>query len=313
MKHLTKCQWNLVSICWLTTAVFHMCPVSLSASGNSVATQLSNLENTIVGSSSVDLPAEKRLKDLELKVFGRVQAGSMADRVSALEKYAGIKKSDYVPPLDSPFDKGTKTEKNAVEAETGLGRNTNKAARSEPGQSLQLELQEAVKLHHQGREIEAEQSLRTILDMDPKNADAFFSMGAIAEKRGDLQAALEFYTLAMQANPGDSEAREAVSDLSSKVSAANKVVFFNPLACPPQPPVTLLQGRALAVGGTAGAANNNFAVQAGKMGLPPIPTLGAKQANPRSSFARTLARGALEAALSGTGLHCPLCALLRGF
>jgi tetratricopeptide (TPR) repeat protein len=294
------------------------CLISASAAlaEGSAPESLSRLEKAIVGSESLKLPLEARLKNLEIKVFARVQSGSLKARISALEGFAGIKEAGSMPPLPPAIDRGragASPPGPSKETPEKAGKESREPATAGKNKPLAHELEEAVKLHHEGRDFEAEQSLMTILNRNPKNADACFSLGAIAETKGDLQAALEYYTLAMQANPDDSEARDAVADLSAKLKAVSDVHFFNPLATPPQPSATLLQGRALAVGANAQAANNNISARA-RLSNPQIPTLAIRQQPPpRSSFARTLARGALEAALSGTGLHCPLCALLRGF
>ena len=262
--------------------------------------QLTVLEKSIDGSSRSGGAIEKRIKDLELKVFAKVQKGSLNSRINALEKFAGINKSDYMPPLPPLFDNGQSPVKRAPTLEAS-------------------KIEEAIKLHQDGKVFEAERSLKQILQSSPTNADACFSLGAIAETRGDLNTALDFYTSAVQANPTDEEAKNAVAEISRKITAARSGPFINPLAPASQ---QVLQGHALEL---TAAQRNPLNGQAA-FSSPPIPTLTVgNQPIPTAttgpstksiiakSVARSLARAAIGAALGQAGLHCPACALLRGF
>lgn len=221
-----------------------------------------------------------------------------------------------MPPLPPLFDNGMAPVKPAPDRSSAAKqRTTNEPKIKTP--ELEHQLEEAVKLHQEGKDSEAEQSLRRILEKSPGNADAFFSLGAMAESRGDLKSALEFYTSAMQANPDDAEVRAAVTDLSRKISAMNSGPFVNPMSSMGASGAPVLQGRASELDARAAAANNSFPGNAA-ITSPPIPNLNISPRHPANNsagpaIARTLARAALGAALRGSGLHCPACQLLRGF
>ena len=274
--------------------------------------RLSEVEKIIVGSSG-KASVEQRVKALELKVFGKAKSGSLESRIKSLESFAGIKNSDSMPPLPPHFEKAKTGDDNKI-ASPKIERAAN--ASQEKDQSSNS-LEAAVKLHHDGKILQAEESLRKILEDNPRSADAFFSLGAIAESRGDFKAALDYYTSAMQANPGDIESREAVAEMSRKITASRNDQFVNPLLVPANQPA-VLQGRASELSASGNARSQApFSANAANNALQ-TPTLGVSQ-NQRqrsgagSTIARSLARAALSTALSGTGLHCPMCQLLRGF
>ena len=344
-----------VASAFTVAAVLLFMPVAALAAG-SAPEKLSQLEQSIVGQTSAGVPIEQRLKQLEKRVFAKAQTGSLTSRISALEKFAGISSSDYMPPLPPQFDNGKGPVRRAPEMAATSKRivsPTNMRRRSiTPGNSVEAgvagvaipsatssstngskspkpdsvlanqatathkplngELEEAVKLHHEGKDYEAEKSLKAILGRDPKNADAYFSLGAIAETNGDLHSALDYYSSAMQANPSDPEASQAVAELSRKIAAADNGPFVNPLEPPVAPPPNVLQGRALSVNAAAGAYNGTYTTQTA-INSPPIATLPVTQPNRNPSFARSFARAALGVALTGTGLHCPVCQLMKGF
>ncbi|MBX9688543.1 MAG: hypothetical protein K2X27_17675 [Candidatus Obscuribacterales bacterium] len=289
----------------LLVLLLNSSPASAANTANA-SRKLSEIETAIVGNSNPKLPIEQRIRQLELKVFAKVQSGSLRSRIEKLETFAGLDIQDSMPPKPPAFQKQSQT----------------KAENKNP-EELKQQLEEAVKLHHSGKEFEAEQSLRRILSSNPGNADAFFSLGAIAETRGDLQTALDYYTQAMQANPNDSEAQSAVAELSRKITALKSGPFVNPLGPVSSPAPNVLQGRAWDLTVNNGAYNGMKPITAPSIptaaigGSGQIPTVGVTQANPNAArnraIGRTLARAALGAALSGTGLHCPMCHLLRGF
>jgi len=71
-------------------------------------------------------------------------------------------------------------------------------------------LARGAKLHREGKVEEAESVFKEVLAHNPQNVDAFFDLGAIAEGRGDLFAALSNYRAALALRPGDKELKDAV-------------------------------------------------------------------------------------------------------
>jgi len=62
---------------------------------------------------------------------------------------------------------------------------------------------------------------RHILEIDPRNADAFFNLGALSEQRHDLVSALGFYRDALNLRPDDTELQTAVASIQAQF-ARNK-------------------------------------------------------------------------------------------
>ena len=64
---------------------------------------------------------------------------------------------------------------------------------------------------------EAEKLFRRVLQLTPKNADAKYNLGAIAEWHNQLHKALAFYKEALALKPGDPDFQKAVSDVQTKM------------------------------------------------------------------------------------------------
>ena len=67
--------------------------------------------------------------------------------------------------------------------------------------------------HKEGNYEEAEAAFRHVLSRDPANVDAFYDLGALAERKGDLIGALSSYRAALALKPHDKEIAEAVSSI----------------------------------------------------------------------------------------------------
>ncbi len=67
--------------------------------------------------------------------------------------------------------------------------------------------------HAEGNYEEAEAAFRHVLSRDPANVDAFYDLGALAERKGDLIGALSSYRAALALKPHDKEIAEAVSSI----------------------------------------------------------------------------------------------------
>ena len=60
--------------------------------------------------------------------------------------------------------------------------------------------------YRQGQLEEAERSLINALQLDPKNARAFFTLGCVQNKRGDLEKARDAFTAAVGLEPAYADA-----------------------------------------------------------------------------------------------------------
>lgn len=111
-----------------------------------------------------------------------------------------------------------------VAAAASMPNNTNPELRAltphpdqTPGQKAEAEvasvLRYGARKHAEGNYEEAEAAFRHVLSRDPSNVDAFYDLGALAERKGDLIAALSSYRAALALKPHDKEIAEAVSSI----------------------------------------------------------------------------------------------------
>jgi tetratricopeptide (TPR) repeat protein len=75
----------------------------------------------------------------------------------------------------------------------------------------------AVKEYVAGHMLEAKKLFEDVINIDPKNADAQFNLGAILEWKNDLPNALKHYQAALSLKPDDREIREAVQAVEYKI------------------------------------------------------------------------------------------------
>lgn len=192
--------------------------------------------------------------------------------------------------------------------------------------------------HREGQLSEAEDNFRQVLGRDPQNVDAFFNLGALAEGRGDLITALGHYRAAHALSPRDLQIGEAVQSLESQlkrnpslsvappvagavtlpvanpgVRAMDRTVAVQPFSLPESDPVPVQDGQVFQLRSNQNAMTPPV-LPVGNA-TPPTLTVGA----PRPSTGKVVARAALGMALNigasyalrGTGLHCPVCRLVR--
>lgn len=192
--------------------------------------------------------------------------------------------------------------------------------------------------HREGQLSEAEENFRQVLGRDPQNVDAFFNLGALAEGRGDLITALGHYRAAHALSPRDVQIGEAVQSLEGQLKrnpslsvappfagavalpvanpgfrAVDRTVAVQPFTLPESDPAPVQDGQVFQLRSNQNAMTPPV-LPVGNA-TPPTLTVGA----PRPSTGKVVARAALGMALNigasyalrGTGLHCPVCRLVR--
>lgn len=90
--------------------------------------------------------------------------------------------------------------------------------------------------HALGDLAEAEAAFKHVLTIDPKNVDAFFDLGAMAEQRGDYFTALSDYRAALALHPQEKQLKEAVAAMESALTGSGNFQGLPPFALS-QPPV----------------------------------------------------------------------------
>ncbi len=198
-------------------------------------------------------------------------------------------------------------------------------------------LEAGAKLHRSGHRDQAEQLFKQAIAVDPCNAaDGFFNLGAIAEGRGDIVAALGHYRAGLAMRSDDKELKEAVVAMETKLSSSPDAfvhpprAFTAPIGSPEIPvlsvetPEFTPQDAYLPPYQSAPVAQQNGAPfqlhssmntgftphvnppllpQAGQFGQNPPKQAGASAG---AAVMRAVLRVGANAALGG-GLHCPRC------
>lgn len=111
-------------------------------------------------------------------------------------------------------DNGGRSERNSsagIYSDNVLAREN--GAKSDRAKNL---LRQAISQYQAGNSAMAEQTFWQVLQMDSTNPDAHFSLGAIAESRGDFDGASQHYRQALQSSPDDAEIQQAVKALEDK-------------------------------------------------------------------------------------------------
>ncbi|HEY9786848.1 MAG TPA: tetratricopeptide repeat protein [Candidatus Obscuribacterales bacterium] len=178
--------------------------------------RLARFESVLLGALKKGREFESRLRAIETNVFGEAKSGSYDARLDALDKVIANGKSELLaPPIPPQLD--TRQWSKVQEADNYIADSepVREATHEDKAQSI---LRRATEAYGQGRTAEAEHLFKEVIRIDRNNADAHFNLGAIAEGRGDLDAALRSYKAANQANPRDAEIREALSSVERKVA-----------------------------------------------------------------------------------------------
>ncbi|MBY0547107.1 MAG: tetratricopeptide repeat protein [Candidatus Obscuribacterales bacterium] len=305
------------------------------------------MEQVVFGSTRKSAPLADRIRNLEIHAMCQTQTGTLKGRVDKLVQVIGLsntetgteskaerKTATSAPPFAPPI--GITRPRNADPVANHssvhhIGATATKASVSKVDEVRQV-LLHGIKLHQEGKLSEAEVKFKQVLTLDPYNADACFSLGSLAEGNGDLAGALGFYSTAAVANPNDREAREAVLQVQELI-AQQQGPFVNPLSVAQKGATPLLQARASEFTAADIQQQGLLHPQApayATLGPPTFPSGSIRQSSqavptlnvgqnppPRPSTGKTVARGlarvAVGAALNYSGLHCPLCNILRGF
>lgn len=94
-----------------------------------------------------------------------------------------------------------------------------RTAQTNADERIKQMLRDALQKHSQGDVNGAKQLFKKVLSVDPRNADANYNLGAMAEDAGDLNAAQNFYKAASLANPGDGDVRDALNSVNQKLAS----------------------------------------------------------------------------------------------
>lgn len=215
-------------------------PVLAAAMTGAESERLDQFDSVIFGKARSEMSQESRLRALETSLIGKPQSGSNKKRLDAIAKLVGkAPPSMYYPPMAAQMDTsvlgGNGADKPIAAAPSAKKSNSysnsasnsyssgssnsyssadNSYAAEDRAKSL---LRDALQKYQAGNMAEADKAFRQVLAVDPRNADANFNLGAMAEERGDLSAAQRFYKSAVAVNPGDAEVKDALSAVEQKI------------------------------------------------------------------------------------------------
>ena len=160
----------------------------------------------------------QRLSALETDLFGQPKSGSVSSRLSEINKALGPKKSNMLLPAMAPrLDTSTEhvptvapsfnSAYSQSQFGTGFGAQDDEKA----------VLKNAMQLYAHGQTDQAEREFRKVLSMNSRSVDAYYNLGVIAEAKGDLSGAMNYYRSASNFSPGDNDLREALNGVQTKL------------------------------------------------------------------------------------------------
>ena len=328
-------------------SLFFLFAPSAFAGTDGVSAEMTRAEKVYFGASKDSLPAMQRLDALDIGLFGKPQAGTIIKRLSHIEQILEIKAVDA--PKNSQLQADNPAKKTAHAPTVVAAQSHEKLAAkalkpsSSPVQSAELPpvaprailntrqlLQLGSQRFKEGNTVAADAAFHQVLINDPKNVDALYNLGALAEGRSDYNSALGFYNSALKLKPEDVDLKQAVGSVQERglagVSDRNGKTLFGQANVSqatftaPQINAPLYPGQP-AIGVYPGASPGQTSV---RVGDPPV--IGVTNPPPPSSMAvnqpsntskkirRTLTTGMSLVPLPGPlgALHCPLCHLLNG-
>lgn len=212
-------------------------------------------------------------------------------------------------------------------------------------------LREGLRQYSSSQYREAEATFRRVLTVDPRNADAFYNLGSLAEHNHDYVVALTNYRAALNFNPRDKDYIAAVTAMEHQLSASTRTSsasanakrtvghFQVPVDADTSSPslfagspIGASAGQPFQLSGTQNDVlmnntqftnNNNYMPTmnvnqftpptVGVSQRTPPPTMGAAQHAPKkgSGLGKVMNVG-MRAALYSSGLHCPVCRIMGG-
>lgn len=290
-------------------------------------TRVAQFEVVLLGNVRNGESLEQRLQTLESNVFGQARRGDVSERLDAIGKVvepgsASTLMPPEAPGLDAPG--AGPPEAPAVEPELAA----TGAAVGEAANESDL-LKQGVEKFKEGQLEDAEQLFHRVVAYDRDNVHALYNLGAIAERRGQLPDAQNYYRLALSVNPGDRQIQAAADEVARELakrqlsaSAQGSGARTRPADAYPQAEreFTLSadktrleqQARREQQARLAAQANREQKVRRG----PVLPVVGAPQIRFSSAGrgAGSLLRSAAGAARAGTrigltaaAIHCPKC------
>lgn len=145
---------------------------------------------------------------------------------SALSVTQGKEKLPVLlPPMKAQLDTSNSQSQamSSAKSQAGVSGNSKNSDAFQSAKNISLAkeyLKHGAKMHNQGNTHMAESFFNKAINLDPRNPDGYFNLGALYEGRGELSMALQHYKLGLRVKPDDLEMREAVASLEGKLGRA---------------------------------------------------------------------------------------------
>ena len=274
------------------------------------------LERVLFGRTNAEKPLTERLRALEISVFGKPGKGDPAARTSALLKVIDPTRAASAPPPVAPALDTGPSPGLAVVARPILGH----VVRESSGELVRQGMQS----YARGQLDEAARMFEEALKTDGTNADALYNLGALAEKRGDLSGALDYYRRASSANPDDKELQATVDEVAARATKLRAEAA----RAQAEQEFALAASKARRQGGSVHHAALPYTAAASverpfssrpAASERPLTAGARKQGSGSGRLMRSVAGMALTVGTSylggsiGGALHCPMCRIVRGF
>ena len=175
-----------------------------------------------------DESLEKRVKRLEKRYFGESGEGDLESRVEKIYNLAkpqieaAQKKqtpSEVVDDNDSKGDaqKSFSKQKTNFEDPDRKSDADKLAVLKARDAEINTMLKEGISFWKKKDSKRAEERFLQVTRLDPRNAEAFFSLGVLYEARGDLNNALKSYNRSNYINPNNMDYKRAIVDIKSRI------------------------------------------------------------------------------------------------
>ena len=199
--------------------IFSMTSPPQKNSSSSITDRVGSLEKSAFGKIIFGKSLQARVTALEIDLLGTASGSSvtMNDRLKNLEASLGTsdpKASPVASPLSSPMPNAS----TAKAAESKEIKSDALASPQKPQADLASALAEAVSAYDKKQIEKARDMFEKAVSIDPTNADANFSLGCIAEDRGDFKRAVAYYEKARTTKPDDAEINAALKNVKEKLA-----------------------------------------------------------------------------------------------
>lgn len=235
-----------LAIAVLSTVTLILPPAVLAAPEVNEEGRLQQYEKAVTGKVGNKGSINDRLAAIEKVVFGKAKKGSASDRLNAIGKEIG---SAGAPPSEAPsclsgpqapaadlshsptlnsatggenrdcgMSAATPSSPDSLRVSRHVGR---VAVTQEDRVETENLLRQGMQAYSQGRYPDASGFFNQVLERDPRNCHAMYNLAAIDESRGDLDAALQKYELALSFNRSDVELQKAVDSVRQELNERN--------------------------------------------------------------------------------------------